>query len=24
VQYVVPQTKTPKTYILSSYISQFN
>ncbi len=24
VQYVVPQTKTQKTYILSSYISQFN
>ncbi|MFZ3264530.1 MAG: prepilin-type N-terminal cleavage/methylation domain-containing protein [Terriglobales bacterium] len=24
VQYVVPQTKTLKTYILSSYISQFN
>ena len=24
VQYVVPQTRTPKTYILSSYISQFN
>jgi prepilin-type N-terminal cleavage/methylation domain-containing protein len=24
VQYVVPQTTAPKTYILSSYISQFN
>ncbi|MGA3195412.1 MAG: hypothetical protein ABSD39_10465, partial [Terriglobales bacterium] len=24
VQYVVPQTSTAKTYVLSSYISQFN
>jgi prepilin-type N-terminal cleavage/methylation domain-containing protein len=24
VQYVVPRSQTPKTYILSSYISQFN